>query len=109
MDNAVMTGPRFTVSAGATLSDSPTVTAVGDIDLASVEKFRRLLDQAAHSAAALTVDLRGVTYCDSSAMRALFSVAAITEVTLLAPSAAPITTLLRISGLDRITTVSTSE
>lgn len=104
MNNACMSGPHFTVS-GGTPTDPATITADGDIDLANVEAFGSLLETAARSASSLIVDLRSVTYCDSAAMRALFSAAALTKVTLLTPSSAPITTLLEISGLDRITTV----
>lgn len=103
-----MSGPHFTLSA-ATPTDPATITANGDIDLGNVEAFGSLLAEAAHSAPSLVVDLRSVTYCDSAAMRALFSAAAVTKVTLLAPASAPITTLLEISGLDRITTVSKSD
>lgn len=108
MNNAHMSGPSFTLSAG-TRSDPATITANGDIDLANVDAFGSLLEEAAQSAPSLIVDLRSVTYCDSAAMRALFSKAATTSLTLLTAASAPITTLLEISGLDRITTVSKSD
>ena len=86
----------------------PRVTACGDIDLANVNDFRDLLEKAAANAPAITVDLSRVSYCDSAAVRALFSVAATAELTLVVPARGPIKTLLKISGLDRVATVSTS-
>ncbi|HTY27115.1 MAG TPA: STAS domain-containing protein, partial [Mycobacterium sp.] len=63
--------------------------------------------KAAAGSAALTVDLTDVNYCDSAAVRALFAVAASTELTMVVAAAGPIRTLLGISGLDRVATVVT--
>ena len=49
------------------------VAATGDIDLANVNEFSEVLDRAAASSDAITVDLSDVTYCDSAAVRALLS------------------------------------
>lgn len=58
----------------------------------------------------LTVDLSEVSYCDSAAVRALFAVAATTELTMIvAAEGGPIKALLGISGLDRVATVITEE
>ena len=62
---------------GATGAEAPVVTATGDIDLANVNEFQNALTKAANGAPALTVDLSRVSYCDSSAVRALFLGAAI--------------------------------
>ena len=78
------------------------VVASGDIDLANVEEFRTAMTKACN-------DLTEVSYCDSTAVGALFSVAATTALTLLIRPSGNIKTLLRISGLDRVATVVTKE
>jgi anti-anti-sigma factor len=87
----------------------PVVTARGDIDLANVNEFSDVLTAAAAGSDAITVDLSEVTYCDSAAVRALFSVAATTKLNLIVPASGTIMTLLSISGLDRVATVTTRD
>jgi anti-sigma B factor antagonist len=99
-----MTNSQFRLTA-ARAELPPVVTATGDIDLANVDQFEDVLTQAAADNAAITVDLTRVSYCDSAAVRALFAAAAATKLTLIVPSNGPITTLLGISGLDRVATV----
>lgn len=94
---------------GASGEQAPIVTATGDIDLANVNEFHDVMTKAAKGAAALTVDLSQVSYCDSAAVRALFSAAATTKLSLIVRSAGPITTLLSVSGLDRVATVTTAD
>jgi len=53
----------------------------------------------------LTVDLTEVSYCDSAAVRALFSIAADAQLTMVVKPTGHIATLLGISGLDRVATV----
>jgi len=101
-----MTKRQFRLTA-AKAEQPAIVTATGDIDLANVEQFSDVMASAAADSSAITVDLSGVSYCDSSGVRVLFSVAAITKLALIVPANGPITTLLRISGLDRIATVTT--
>ena len=98
-------GPaRFMVTMAA--GGRPPVVAVsGDIDLANVTEFDEALARARGDSPVLTVDLTRVTYCDSAAVRALFTVAAAAELTMLVPPAGHIKTLLKISGLDRVATV----
>ncbi len=103
-----MTEAQFQVTAAPGL-DSARVVAAGDIDLANVAEFQNVMATAAAGAPTLTVDLAAVTYCDSAAVRALFAVAATTELTMIVASAGPIRTLLGISGLDRVATVVTKE
>ncbi len=86
----------------------PVVTATGDIDLANVNEFHDVLAKAA-GADAITVDLSHVSYCDSSAVRALFSVAASTKLSLVVRPSGPIMTLLSVSGLNRVATVTTAD
>lgn len=99
-----MTTSQFRLT-GADAELPPVVTATGDIDLANIDEFGAVLARAAADNAAITVDLSEVTYCDSAALRELFSVAATTKLTLIVPAHGPITTLLNISGLDRVATV----
>ena len=95
---------RFTVSVAST--ERPPVLAVtGDIDLANVREFEDAMSRALDGAAELTVDLTGISYCDSSAVRALFALAATTELTMIFSPTGHIKTLLGISGLDRVATV----
>ena len=101
-----MTEAQFRVTSDA---DIPTVAASGDIDLANVDDFQAVLAGAAAEAPAVTVDLTGLRYCDSAAVRALFAVAAMTTVTVVVRETGPIKTLLTISGLDRVTTVVTRD
>ncbi len=99
-----MINSQFRVSA-AVAEQPPVVTATGDIDLANVNEFSEVLNDAAADSDAITVDLSDVTYCDSAAVRALFAVAATTKLGLIVPTTGSIMTLLSISGLDRVATV----
>jgi anti-anti-sigma factor len=87
---------------------SPTVRAVGDIDLTNVGQFQAALDQAAAVSSVITADLTAVTYCDSATIRALFIAARRGRLTIKVSTAGPMTeTLLKVSGLDQIATVVT--
>jgi anti-anti-sigma factor len=86
-----------------------TITVTGEIDLANAGEFRQALTEAAVTAPALTVDLSAATYFDSAGVRALFSVAAETPLTLIVPEAGPITTLVQITGLPEVATIVTSD
>jgi anti-sigma B factor antagonist len=97
---------RFEVVTGAGQQPA-TVRAAGDIDLACADRFRAALAEAA-SSGGITVDLTAVTYFDSAAIRALFSAAAQQPVTLIIPANGPITTMLTVAGLDKITTIVTA-
>ena len=103
-----MTEAQFRVTV-ASDDATPMVAAAGDIDLANVAEFSDAMTKAAAGSAALTVDLTEVNYCDSAAVRALFAVAAGTELTMIVAATGPIKTLLGISGLDRVATVVTRE
>jgi anti-sigma B factor antagonist len=94
---------------GASGDEPPVVTATGDIDLANVNEFSDVMAKAAVSTDAITVDLSRVSYCDSAAVRALFSVAASTKLNLVIRSSGPIKTLLSVSGLDRVANVTAAE
>lgn len=99
-----MTQARFEVTK-ASGGHSPAVAVSGDIDLANVVDFEDAMTNALNGCEELTVDLTKVSYCDSAAVRALFSKAATTQLTMIVRSSGHITTLLGISGLDRVATV----
>ena len=101
-----MTNARFAVTA-ASADQPPLVVVSGDIDLANVDEFQAVMTRAGYGAKALTVDLTGVDYCDSAAVRALFTLAAGTELTMVVRPSGHMATLLGISGLDRVVTVVT--
>jgi anti-anti-sigma factor len=103
-----MAEAQFRVTVVADL-ESPHVVASGEIDLANVDEFQDIMAKAATDSATLTVDLNAVTYCDSAAVRALFALAATTDLTMIVATEGPIRTLLAISGLDRVATVVTEE
>jgi anti-anti-sigma factor len=84
---------------------APVVVATGEIDLANLDEFETALTRGASDSSSITVDLSEVTYCDSAAVRALFAAAATTKLKLIIPATGPIATVMRISGLDRIATV----
>jgi anti-sigma B factor antagonist len=85
-----------------------TVRAAGDIDLINVGHFQAALDQAVAISSTITADMTGVTYCDSAAVRVLFSAARRAQLTIRVALAGPITgTLLKVSGLDQVATVVT--
>lgn len=107
-----MTSAQFRLSDGNG-ERPPVVSATGDIDLANVNQFQDVMSAAARQAAgstdAITVDLSEVSYCDSAAVRALFSVAATTKLQLVVRPSGPIKTLLSVSGLDRVASVTTAD
>ena len=101
-----MTDARFAATA-ASADQPPLVVVSGDIDLANVDEFEKAMATACNGSAALTVDLTEVSYCDSVAVRALFTLAAGTALTMIVKPVGHIKTLLGISGLDRVATVIT--
>ena len=93
----------------ASNGEPPVVRVSGDIDLANVGRFEEAVVGARGDSPVLTIDLSGVNYCDSAAVRALFALAATTKVTMVVSQASQITTLFAISGLDRAATVVVKE
>jgi anti-anti-sigma factor len=88
---------------------APVVTVTGEIDLANADEFQAVLTDAAADSQTITVDLSLVSYCDSAAIRALFSAAADAKLHLVVPARGPITTLLGICGLDRVATITVTD
>lgn len=103
-----MTNARFAVTVPSA-GQPPLVVVSGDIDLANVDEFQESMTKACNGSSALTVDLTGVSYCDSAAVRALFALAASTELTMVVKPTGHIKALLGISGLDRVATVITKD
>jgi anti-sigma B factor antagonist len=103
-----MTDARFAVTV-ASDEHPPTVVVSGDLDLANVDEFQDAMAKACSGSPALTVDLTAVSYCDSAAVRALFALAATTQLTMIVKPTGHITTLLAISGLDRVANVIRTE
>jgi len=99
--------PRFDVVPG-TAQQSATVRAAGDIDLNSAPQFQAALAEAAATSGQVTADMTAVTYCDSAAIHALFTAARHSQITLIIPERGPITTMIKIAGLDQLTTVITT-
>jgi len=85
------------------------VRAIGDIDLANASQYHAALTEAAATSGEITADLTAVTYCDSAAIHVLITVARQKHLTLLIPGTGPITTMLKIAGLDQIATVITPD
>ena len=99
-----MTEARYAIT-GPSADHPPLVVVSGDIDLANVAEFQNAMTKACNGSPALQVDLTGVSYCDSAAVRALFTLAATTALTMIVKPNGHITTLLAISGLDRVAEV----
>ena len=108
---ASVTGPhaRF-VFLPASEREPATVRAIGDIDLTNVGQFQAALDEAAAAASSVTADMTAVTYCDSGAIRALFTAASRARLTIKVSTGGSVTeTLLKVSGLDQIASVITAD
>ena len=99
--------PRFDVVPG-TAQEPATVRAAGDIDLTSAPQLQAALTEAATTSSRVTADMTAVTYCDSAAIHALFTAARHSQLTLIIPARGPITTMIKIAGLDQLTTVITT-
>ena len=97
---------RFAVTPG-TGRQPATIRAAGDIDLASAAQFHAVLTEAAATSGEITADMTAVTYCDSAAIYALLVTARQNRFTVVVPETGPITTMLKIAGLDQIATVIT--
>jgi anti-sigma B factor antagonist len=106
-DDASAPLARFEFLPGS--GDEPAIVrGTGDIDLTNVGQFRAALDQAAAASGVITVDMTGVSYCDSAAIRALFTAARRARLTIAVTATGPINaTLMKVSGLDQVATVVT--
>jgi anti-sigma B factor antagonist len=82
-----------------------TVTVVGEIDLATAPEFRRALDAAASTHSAIEVDLRGVTYLDSTGVDALFRYATKHRIKLTIGENRTLGAVSKVSGLAQVLTL----
>lgn len=98
--------PRFDVVPGSGQQPA-TVRAAGDIDLTTAARLEAALAEAAATASEITADMTAVTYCDSAAIHVMFTAASRSHLTLIIPEKGPITTMVKIAGLDQIATVIT--
>jgi anti-sigma B factor antagonist len=96
------------VSAEKGLGTVPVVTVDGEIDLATAGQFDQALRDAAGDGAQIAVDLTGVTYLDSAAIRVLFEHAARAQLVLVLPADGIIAPLVTLCGLDLVVTVRTA-
>src|ERR1700684_3601003 len=74
----------------AGMSEPAIVRAAGDLDLTNVGQFQPPLVEAAATASAITADMTAVTYCDSSAIRALIIAARQVRLTIQVSTAGPL-------------------
>ena len=96
--------PSFEVCPGSE-QHAATVRAAGDIDLMSAGQLQAALTEAAGTASEITADMTAVTYCDSAGIRVLFTTARSSRLTVILPASGPITTMVRLAGLDQVATV----
>ena len=81
---------------------SATLTVAGEIDLATAPAFRRALDKAARTHPAIDIDLRDVTYLDSTGVDALFTYAVRHRIKLTIGENRTLASVIRISGLAEV-------
>lgn len=81
------------------------LTVVGEIDLATAPGFRRALDAAASTHSAIEIDLRGVSYLDSTGIDALFTYATRHRIKLIIGNNRTLAAVIRVSGLDQVLTL----
>jgi anti-sigma B factor antagonist len=83
----------------------PTLVARGEVDMTNADDLGEALSEAADGQSRIVVDLSEVRYLDSAGLSVLFVQAVHTDVELLVGD--PLTQIVRISGLDKVTTVTT--
>jgi anti-anti-sigma factor len=84
-------------------SGAPLITVAGEIDLSNVRMLESVIDEAtAERPGTLIVDLRGVTFMDSSALHALFKVRKQAESLVLRAPSREARRVIELSGLDSI-------
>jgi anti-anti-sigma factor len=77
----------------------------GPRTLASAPRFRQALDTAASSHSAIHIDLRGVTYFDSSGVDALFTYATKHRISLTIGENPTLGAVIKITGLSQVLTL----
>jgi anti-sigma B factor antagonist len=84
------------------------VVVRGDLDMNTAPRFAAVIDEVMSASPHLVIDMEGVTFLDSSALRVIATAVARAEddgsVTIRRPSA-PVVRLLDMSGLQRFITI----
>ena len=93
---------ELSIRSTAGADGSAALTVVGEIDLATAPAFRRALDEAARTHPAIEIDLRGVTYLDSTGVDALFTYATRHRIKLTIGENRTLASVIRISGLAQV-------
>ena len=97
--------PSFSIEVSEE-AGSVTVTAVGEIDVATAPEVERQLLEHIEAGAAVTLDLHGVSFIDSSGLRALVTARQRAEETsvpfTLAGRSPAVERLLQVTGLDGV-------
>jgi anti-anti-sigma factor len=101
-EDAAMTA-RFHTTASA--SGAVTVTAIGEIDLATAGQFRDTLARAGADRDRLTIDLTAVDYLDSAGIRVLDDFAASHALEILVQPGGVVIVTLNVSGLVDVVTI----
>lgn len=94
---------RFHTTTSA--SGAVTVTAIGEIDLATAGQFRDTLVHAGADRERLTIDLTAVDYLDSAGIRVLYELVASHSLELLAHPCTVAAVALDVSGLVDVVTI----
>jgi anti-anti-sigma factor len=93
------------IQSGTDAGGSAVLTVAGEIDLATAPGFRRALDVAARTHPAIEIDLRGVSYLDSTGIDALFTYATRHRIKLTIGGNRTLASVIRVSGLDQVLTL----
>lgn len=83
----------------------PLITVQGELDLATAGRLDDALRTAGEDGTLITVDLSGVDYLDSAAVRVLFRHAARVKLTLMLPANGTVAPVVDVCGLSRAATV----
>lgn len=83
----------------------PLITVQGELDLATAGRLDDALRTAGEDGTLITVDLSGVDYLDSAAVKVLFRHAARVKLTLMLPANGTVAPVVDVCGLSRAATV----
>ncbi|MGO9505419.1 MAG: STAS domain-containing protein [Streptosporangiaceae bacterium] len=87
--------------------EGPVVTVEGEIDLHTAGQLDQALQSASEQHERITVDLSGVEYLDSAAVRVLFLHAARLKLVLIVPQDSIVYPVVSICGLGRVAVIRT--
>ena len=98
---------RALIHHGDGAQGSPVVTLEGEIDLHTAGQLDQALQSASEQHERITVDLSGVEYLDSAAVRVLFLHAARLKLVLIVPQDSIVYPVVSICGLGRVAVIRT--